>query len=41
MLVDLLPGESALFHVTGAVLGNPSALGTRPVLRCVDDTATG
>ncbi|MEU8677128.1 glycoside hydrolase family 2 protein [Streptomyces sp. NPDC048560] len=41
MLVDLLPGESAVFHVTGAVLENPSALGARPVLRCVNDTMTG
>ncbi|MGW1818097.1 glycosyl hydrolase 2 galactose-binding domain-containing protein [Streptomyces sp. NPDC002125] len=38
MLVTLLPGESAVFHVTGAVLKDPEALGTRPVLRCVNDT---
>ncbi|WP_405390371.1 glycoside hydrolase family 2 protein [Streptomyces sp. NBC_01102] len=38
MLVTLLPGESAVFHVTGAVLKDPGALGTRPVLRCVNDT---
>ncbi|MDQ0795973.1 glycoside hydrolase family 2 protein [Streptomyces sp. B1I3] len=37
MLVTLLPGESAVFHVTGAVLKDPKALGTRPVLRCVND----
>ncbi|MFC9247161.1 hypothetical protein ACFT7S_25150 [Streptomyces sp. NPDC057136] len=41
MLVDLLPGESAVFHVTGAVLECPSALGSRPVLRCVNDTVAG
>ncbi|WP_258050041.1 hypothetical protein [Streptomyces finlayi] len=41
MLVGLLPGESAAFHVTGAVLENPSALGARPVLRCVNDLLTG
>ncbi|RPK77510.1 Exo-beta-D-glucosaminidase precursor [Streptomyces sp. ADI97-07] len=39
MLVTLLPGESAVFHVTGAVLRDPQALGSRPVLRCVNDTA--
>ncbi|MGP3632292.1 hypothetical protein ACTU45_02760 [Streptomyces sp. 24-1644] len=38
MLVGLLPGESAVFHVTGAVLENPSALGTRPVLRRVNES---
>ncbi|MEU0300054.1 glycoside hydrolase family 2 protein [Streptomyces sp. NPDC006175] len=38
MLVTLLPGESAVFHVTGAVLEDPEALGSRPVLRCVNDT---
>ncbi|MCX5312684.1 glycoside hydrolase family 2 protein [Streptomyces sp. NBC_00154] len=38
MLVTLLPGESAVFRVTGAVIEDPGALGTRPVLRCVNDT---
>ncbi|MFE3516846.1 glycoside hydrolase family 2 protein [Streptomyces sp. NPDC059166] len=41
MLVTLLPGESAVFHVTGAVLDDPGALGARPVLRCVNDLARG
>ncbi|WP_374936001.1 hypothetical protein [Streptomyces sp. SM10] len=41
MLVTLLPGESAVFHVTGAVLEDPGALGTRPVPRCVNDTVEG
>ncbi|MFJ8979845.1 glycosyl hydrolase 2 galactose-binding domain-containing protein [Streptomyces sp. NPDC102282] len=41
VLVTLLPGESAVFHVTGAVLKDPSALGARPVLRCVNDTVDG
>ncbi|MFG2923708.1 glycoside hydrolase family 2 protein [Streptomyces sp. NPDC048305] len=41
MLVTLLPGESAVFHVTGAVLEDPEALGRRPVLRCVNDQAGG
>ncbi|MFF2135995.1 glycoside hydrolase family 2 protein [Streptomyces sp. NPDC058193] len=41
MLVTLLPGESAVFHVTGAVLKDPAALGARPVLRCVNDTVDG
>ncbi|WP_326604088.1 glycoside hydrolase family 2 protein [Streptomyces sp. NBC_01800] len=38
MLVTLLPGESTVFRVTGAVIEDPGALGTRPVLRCVNDT---
>lgn len=38
MLVTLLPGESAVLHVTGAVLEEPEALLSRPVLRCVNDT---
>ncbi|MET7858307.1 glycoside hydrolase family 2 protein [Streptomyces sp. NPDC005318] len=38
MLVTLLPGESAVFRVTGVVLADPEALGARPVLRCVNDT---
>ncbi|WP_392671094.1 glycoside hydrolase family 2 protein [Streptomyces sp. LN785] len=37
MLVTLLPGESAVFRVTGAVLADPRELGNRPVLRCVND----
>ncbi|MGW2476782.1 beta-mannosidase [Streptomyces sp. NPDC001665] len=37
MLLTLLPGESATIRVTGAVLEDPSALATRPVLRCVND----
>ncbi|SCE29407.1 glycoside hydrolase family 2 protein [Streptomyces sp. PpalLS-921] len=37
MLVTLLPGESAVLHVTGAVLEDPDALGRAPVLRCVND----
>jgi beta-mannosidase len=37
MLVTLLPGESAQFRVTGAVLKDPGALGRSPVLRCVND----
>ncbi|MFG2589030.1 glycoside hydrolase family 2 protein [Streptomyces sp. NPDC048438] len=41
MLVTLLPGESAVFHVTGAVLKDPEALRSRPVLRCVNDTVDG
>ncbi|MFE9726585.1 glycoside hydrolase family 2 protein [Streptomyces sp. NPDC005794] len=41
MLVTLLPGESTVFHVTGAVLKDPEALGSRPVLRCVNDTVQG
>lgn len=38
MLVTLLPGESTVFRVTGAVIEAPEALGTRPALRCVNDT---
>lgn len=38
MLVTLLPGESTVFRVTGAVIEDPEALGIRPVLRCVNDT---
>ncbi|MFF3439350.1 glycoside hydrolase family 2 protein [Streptosporangium sp. NPDC002721] len=34
MLLTLLPGESATFHVTGSP--DPAALVTRPVLRCVN-----
>ncbi|WP_277333490.1 hypothetical protein [Streptomyces sp. JH34] len=41
MLVTLLPGESAVFHVTGAVLKDPEAPGSRPVLRCVNDLVDG
>ena len=37
-LVTLLPGESATFTVTGT-FADPSALGRRPVLRCVNDLA--
>ncbi|MCF3961674.1 glycoside hydrolase family 2 protein [Streptomyces fuscigenes] len=37
MLVTLAPGESALFHVTGARLPDPDALASRPVLRCVNE----
>jgi beta-mannosidase len=37
MLVTLLPGESATFHVSGAVLADPDALLRAPVLRCVND----
>lgn len=37
MLLTVLPGETAVLRVTGAVLDDPSALGTRPVLRCVND----
>lgn len=40
MLVTLLPGESAVFVITGAVLKDPEALGRHPVLRCVNDTVT-
>lgn len=39
MLITLLPGERAVLHVTGAVLEDPDALGTAPVLRCVNDSA--
>ncbi|MBP0461603.1 glycoside hydrolase family 2 protein [Streptomyces bomunensis] len=37
MLVTLLPGESAVFHVTGADLADPAALTTGSVLRCVNE----
>ncbi|MFF7360969.1 glycoside hydrolase family 2 TIM barrel-domain containing protein [Streptomyces sp. NPDC008125] len=37
MLVTLLPGETTLFHVTGAHLADPDALTRKPVLRCVND----
>lgn len=37
MMVTLLPGESAHFRVTGATLPDPAALGTFPVLRCVNE----
>ncbi|MFF1359813.1 glycoside hydrolase family 2 TIM barrel-domain containing protein [Streptomyces sp. NPDC058297] len=36
-LVTLLPGEQATFEVTGARLDDPSALKSRPVLRCVNE----
>jgi beta-mannosidase len=36
-LVNLLPGESAVFTVTTAAPLSPEALTTRPVLRCVND----
>jgi beta-mannosidase len=36
-LVTLLPGESATFTVTGATGLDPTALTTRPVLRCTND----
>jgi beta-mannosidase len=35
--VTLLPGESVTFTVTGARGLDPTALTTRPVLRCVND----
>jgi beta-mannosidase len=38
MLVTLLPGESASFHVTMRGIANPDALACAPVLRCVNDT---
>ncbi|SCD52371.1 beta-mannosidase [Streptomyces sp. BpilaLS-43] len=41
MLVTLLPGESAVLHVTGAVLEDPEALAGAPVLRCVNDAVGG
>ncbi|WP_406148373.1 glycosyl hydrolase 2 galactose-binding domain-containing protein [Streptomyces sp. NBC_01012] len=37
LLITLLPGESAVLHVTGAVLEAPEALCSQPVLRCVND----
>ncbi|WP_374118612.1 beta-mannosidase [Streptomyces sp. 8L] len=37
MLVTLAPGESAVFRVTGAELGDPAALTSAPVLRCVNE----
>lgn len=40
MSVTLLPGESTVFMITGAVLKDPEALGRHPVLRCVNDTVT-
>ncbi|MCX4772129.1 hypothetical protein OG322_22655 [Streptomyces sp. NBC_01260] len=40
MPVALLPGESTVFMITGAVLKDPEALGRHPVLRCVNDTVT-
>lgn len=40
MLVTLLPGESTVFMITGAVLADPEALGAHPVLRCVNDAVT-
>ncbi|MER7197060.1 hypothetical protein CG723_23220 [Streptomyces sp. CB01635] len=36
-LVTLLPGEQGAFEVTGARLDDPSALKSRPVLRCVNE----
>ena len=36
-LVTLLPGESAVFTVTGATELGPGALTTKPVLRCAND----
>jgi beta-mannosidase len=41
MLVTLLPGETATFRVSGAVLADPDALLRAPVLRCVNDTSHG
>ncbi|MFF1460005.1 hypothetical protein [Streptomyces sp. NPDC058330] len=41
MIVTPLPGESAVFHVTGAVLEDPEALAGAPVLRCVNDAVGG
>jgi beta-mannosidase len=38
MLVTLLPGETATFHVASRQLSDPSLLTTQPVLRCVNDT---
>jgi beta-mannosidase len=37
--VTLLPGESATFLITGGAGLEPTALTTRPVLRCVNDLA--
>lgn len=37
MLVTLLPGETAQFHVSGGVSDDPEALLRRPVLRCAND----
>ncbi len=37
--VTLLPGESAIFMIRGGAALEPTALTTRPVLRCVNDLA--
>ncbi|MBT2229941.1 hypothetical protein [Nonomuraea sp. NEAU-A123] len=41
MLVTLLPGETATFHVTGAADLNIEALTRHPVLRCVNERQAG
>jgi beta-mannosidase len=41
MLVNLLPGESAVFLVRSARPLDPAALTSRPVLRCVNDLIAG
>ncbi|MEV4835643.1 glycoside hydrolase family 2 protein [Nonomuraea sp. NPDC049486] len=38
MLVTLLPGETATFHITSDAALDPSALTTHPVLRCVNES---
>jgi beta-mannosidase len=41
MLCTLLPGESAVFHVTSAAELDLAALTSRPVLRCVNEGVPG
>jgi beta-mannosidase len=41
MLVTLLPGESTAFLVRSTYPLDPSALASRPVLRCVNDIVAG
>ena len=41
MLVTLLAGETATFHVSTPQLPDPGLLTTAPVLRCVNDTMRG
>ncbi|MET8154917.1 glycoside hydrolase family 2 TIM barrel-domain containing protein [Sphaerisporangium sp. NPDC005289] len=41
MLLTLLPGETATFHVTTTRALDPAALTTPPVLRCLNEPAAG
>jgi len=41
MLITLLPGESTAFLVRSRNPLDPSALTSRPVLRCVNDIVAG